>query len=166
MAIPAADFHRKNESENDEIITIEGIGIENKAIQFGDPLKRNLDPLVSSELSVEYDFLSFNAGWIKVYIYALPTFPLHSLEKATYSFTIDEQLVFRHDIAAEEYSDEWKQNVLSNTSLKMSEIFLDKPGKHTLKIKGDSQGIIIQKIVIDFGGLKESYLGPESSRVH
>lgn len=40
---------------------------------------------------------------------------------------------------------------------------LSKAGKHTLKIWILEPGIVIQKIIIDFGGVKQSYLGPPES---
>lgn len=37
-------------------------------------------------------------------------------------------------------------------------------GKHTLKIWMLEPGIVLQRIVIDTGGLRPSYLGPEESK--
>lgn len=37
------------------------------------------------------------------------------------------------------------------------------PGQHTLRIRFLDQGIVLQRILIDFGGLKPSYLGPRQS---
>jgi len=37
------------------------------------------------------------------------------------------------------------------------------PGEHTLRIRFLDQGIVLQRILIDFGGLKPSYLGPRQS---
>ncbi|MBN1996310.1 glycosyl hydrolase 115 family protein [candidate division KSB1 bacterium] len=165
ISIPAADFHRKRDNREVELIVIDGLGIENKSIQFGDPLKRLLNPRASIDIDVEYDFYVFQSGTVKVYTYALPVFPLNPLEKASYALTVDKGLVFKPDIAAGEYSDTWKQNVLRNYTVSKSELYLPAPGKHTLKISGITQGMVIQKIVIDTGGLKDSYTGPESTFV-
>ncbi|KAF2422423.1 hypothetical protein EJ08DRAFT_725966 [Tothia fuscella] len=59
----------------------------------------------------------------------------------------------------------WEQAVIdaawvSETSFKFA------PGKHTLKFWALEPGVVLQKIVIDLGGVRKSYLGPpESYRV-
>lgn len=42
---------------------------------------------------------------------------------------------------------------------------IDVSGRHTLRIRTGDPGMVIQKIVLDFGGMKRSYLGPPSTRV-
>ena len=165
VSIPAADFHRKSEDAAVQIQVIEGLGIENKSIQFGEPRKRILDPNASFKASVDYDFFTFSSGWITVYIYALPVFPLNSFEKAKYEFRIDDGMFYRPEIEAGEYSEEWKGNVLRNFTVNTIRYYLPTAGKHTLKLNGKTQGIVIQKIIMDTGGLKDSYLGPGSSKV-
>jgi len=44
-----------------------------------------------------------------------------------------------------------------------SEHLLEKPGEHVLKFWMVDPGIVLQKIVVDAGGLKPSYLGPPKS---
>jgi hypothetical protein len=39
------------------------------------------------------------------------------------------------------------------------------PGKQTLRFRVLDPGIVLQKLLINFGGLKESYLGPPQSEI-
>ncbi|MFA9370861.1 MAG: glycosyl hydrolase 115 family protein [Labilibaculum antarcticum] len=165
ISIPAADFHRKNNTDPMDIQLIPGLGIENKSIQFGDPLKRNMDPRKRFKTSVEYDFYLFTPGWVTIQTYALPVFPLNKLEKAEYSYRIDDDILIRPNIESGEYSDDWKENVLRNFAINEHRYFIPKAGKHTFKLMSTTQGMVIQKIGIDSGGLKDSYLGPESSKI-
>ena len=58
----------------------------------------------------------------------------------------------------------WYDSVLKNCRVNKSTLYVKKPGKHTLQIRCGDPGVVIQKIVIDMGGLKRSYLGPESTK--
>src|SRR5690606_24529749 len=77
-----------------------------------------------------------------------------------YVVCIDEGPIAVPSSSAPEYSQKWSENVLRNCAVNKSTLHIDKPGKHTLKIKIGDPGMVIQKIVIDFGGMKRSYLGP------
>jgi S-adenosylmethionine synthetase len=67
--------------------------------------------------------------------------------------------------SAPEYTQTWYENVLRNAAINKSTFYIDKPGKHTLHIKCGDPGMVIQKIVLDFGGMKKSYTGPVVSKV-
>jgi len=58
----------------------------------------------------------------------------------------------------------WETWVSNNINQVVSSIQLDKPGKHTLKIWMVDPGVVLQRIIIDCGGLKPSYLGPLESK--
>jgi hypothetical protein len=162
ISIPAADFHHKKESENAKVIIIEGLGIEGKSIQFGDSY------LSYNHLNIctDYSFYTFNSGWAKVYIYALPVFPKDASQGAGFAISIDNDITYNMDITAKEYSDTWSENVLRNYALTKSEIFISQSGEHTLKLMSRSKGMVIQKIVIDLGGLRDSYSSPPSSKIN
>lgn len=176
VSIPAAKFHRKQESKDIQMKIIDGLGFEGKSLQLGNPVAP-LQIFRSPDVpKVEYDFYSFNAGLVDVYTYVLPTFPLHKdrdfhLPENTntdtkYSICIDDGSLSTPSSSAVEYSQKWFEGVLCNCTVNKSTLYIDKPGKHTLQIRCGDPGIVLQKIVIDFGGMKRSLLGPCSTLVY
>ena len=51
----------------------------------------------------------------------------------------------------------WYESVLKNCRVNKTTLHIDKPGKHTVKIICGDAGTVLQKIVLDFGGMKRSY---------
>jgi hypothetical protein len=54
--------------------------------------------------------------------------------------------------------------VSNNINQVVSTHQIDKPGKHTLKVWMVDPGVVVQRIIINCGELKPSYLGPFESR--
>ena len=54
----------------------------------------------------------------------------------------------------------WNKWVADNIIIKSTEHKILNPGKHVIKYWMISPAVILQKIVIDFGGEQPSYLGP------
>lgn len=170
VSIQGADFHRKRESEGVKMQIIENLGVENRAVMIGDPTGKVLNPRNDKNPGVEYDFYTFHHGPVDVYTYVLPVFPLSSdrdfgfheqnSSQTRYAVCIDDGPVALPSSSAPEYTQTWYENVLRNAAVNKSTFYIDKPGKHTLHIKCGDPGMVIQKIVLDFGGMKKSYTGP------
>jgi len=60
----------------------------------------------------------------------------------------------------EDNSPAWNNWVANNIIIKTTKHFISQPGKHTVKYWMIDPAIILQKLVVDFGGVKQSYLGP------
>jgi len=58
---------------------------------------------------------------------------------------------------------EWTKNVMDEARTVSAEVQIPSAGYHTLKVWMVDPGITLQKILIDLGGLKPSYLGPPES---
>ncbi len=175
VSIPAAGCHRVRENDRIKITAVEDLGIEGPALQLGDPtaplqIFRNRDVPCA-----EYDFYAFDAGSVDVYTYVLPTFPLHADRDfrigentntdTKYSVQIDDGALATPSSSHVEYSQVWFESVLRNCAVNKSTLHIDKPGRHTLRIRVGDPGIVLQKIVLDFGGMKRSYLGPQSTLI-
>lgn len=57
----------------------------------------------------------------------------------------------------------WEKTVMDATRFVKGKISVREPGYHTLKIWMIDPGIVLEKIVVNTGGLRPSYLGPPES---
>ena len=62
------------------------------------------------------------------------------------------------------YAPWWMKAVADHIKIRRSSHGLLRPGRHTLRVWMVDAGVVIQRFVIDAGGLKPSYLGPPESR--
>lgn len=175
VSIDAAGYHRKRENDAIRIIDIPNLGIENKAVQFGNPMMPKQNTRKEDVPCVEYDFYTFEQGSVDVYTYVLPTFVLsadrgYSGHEATnietqYGVCIDDGPVMNPSTSSVEYAQIWYESCLKNCRVNKTTLHINEPGRHSIRILCGDAGTVLQKIVLDFGGLKRSYLGPEPTMV-
>lgn len=175
VSIDAAGYHRKRENDAIKIIDIPNLGIENKAVQFGNPMMPKQNTRKEDVPCVEYDFYTFEQGSVDVYTYVLPTFVLsadrgYSGHEATnietqYGVCIDDGPVMNPSTSSVEYAQIWYESCLKNCRVNKTTLHINEPGRHSIRILCGDAGTVLQKIVLDFGGLKRSYLGPEPTLV-
>ncbi len=175
VSIDAAGYHRKRENDAIRIIDIPNLGIENKAVQFGNPMMPKQNTRNGDVPCVEYDFYTFEQGSVDVYTYVLPTFVLsadrgYSGHEATnietqYGVCIDDGPVMNPSTSSVEYAQIWYESCLKNCRVNKTTLHINEPGRHSIRILCGDAGTVLQKIVLDFGGLKRSYLGPEPTMV-
>ena len=173
VSIPAAGFHRKGEVGGVAVTVLDGLGFEGSSVRLGDPLGKAQNVKDRSSC-VEYDFYTFGSGPVDVYTYMLPTFlpwardefgveyagldPSDGFQR--YGIIIDGHTLEVPSIPTAEYSQQWMKGVLHNCSVQKTAMYIPGPGRHTIKILCADQGVILQKIVIDLGGMERSLLGP------
>lgn len=175
ISIDAAGYHRKIENDDIKIRHIHNLGFEHESVQLGDPVAPMQKTSGNNVPSLEYDFYTFQHGSVDVYTYTLPTFPLtpesgYAGHESTnietkYGVCIDDGPVMTPTTSSFEYAQAWYENVLRNCSIKKTTLHLNKPGTHTVKILCGDAGVVVQKIVLDFGGMKRSYMGPRPTLV-
>lgn len=118
---------------------------------------------------LEYNMHLFDGGTAKVIVYVSPTQNIYNTQGLRYAVSFDDQqpqIINIHEkdtIPDWKYPQSWNQAVSENIKITSSEHALEKPGEHVLKFWMIDPGIVLQKIVVDFGGAKQSYLGPPES---
>jgi len=57
----------------------------------------------------------------------------------------------------------WEESVKNNARYAQAKVAIPQPGYHTLKFWMVDPGVVLQKVVVNLGGLRPSYLGPPES---
>ena len=113
---------------------------------------------------LEYDFYTYSSGDFTVQSYFSPTLNFNNTpEGLQFAISIDNEppqvITLNGDAKATE-SGIMYQWVGPNIIIKNTKLNIAKPGKHTLKYWMVNSAVVLQKLVLDFGGVKQSYLGP------
>ncbi|MFA9391987.1 MAG: glycosyl hydrolase 115 family protein [Prolixibacteraceae bacterium] len=153
----------KNKVSKDEhtLRLFEGIGYDWVSIQLGEAKEQSVDPKNLNGSHFEYEFSGVNADSVTVYVYSLPFFPLYKGKNTEYGISVDEQAAYVANNVPKEFSRQWKDQVLQNGALATAKFAINKNREiHNLRLTCGDPGVIIQRIIIDWGGLKETYVGP------
>lgn len=166
VSIQAAHFTRSISPKNIQFQTLKNIGRDGDGITVF-PVITTSEQLQKNNTTVEYEFYTYDSGTVKIQPYFSPTLNfLHSEEGLQYSIRVDEETAQIFSLNKEDNNTRiWEKWVADNTIVKASTHTLQRSGKHILKIRFYNPGIILQKIIIDCGGLLPSYLGPKETRL-
>ena len=114
---------------------------------------------------LEYDVNLESSGEAQLIVLLSPTLNFNSNKGLRYAVSIDgekEQIVNFNGHYEGELG-EWQANRIIKS---VTEHAIENAGLHTIRFRVLDAGIVLQKIMLDMGGLKPSYLGvPESSLV-
>ena len=117
---------------------------------------------------LEYSLFLSQKKNVTVDVYCSPTLNFHNKD-LRYAVSFDNQkpqiisLYGVDEIQDWKYPNVWSQAVANNIRITASNHEIKEPGQHTLKFWMVDPGIDLQKIVVDAGGVKQSYLGPPES---
>jgi len=111
--------------------------------------------IVANSPLLEYDLILFSSGPAHLDIDCLPTKPVHPKQGVRIAFSLDGQDPKNVTGTG--------GDVLSNLRRLSTTVTVATSGKHTLKVWMVDPGVVIDKLVLSFGPLKETYLGPPES---
>jgi hypothetical protein len=111
-----------------------------------------------------YEIYTYSKGAFTINACFSPTLNYHNnTDGLQYAISVDDEAPQVISINKEDknsISGIWNKWVAENIIIKSSKHSVLQPGKHTVKYWVVSPGVVLQKIVLDFGGVKPSYLGP------
>ena len=112
---------------------------------------------------LEYQMYLFHAGPIEVEAILAPTLNFVPGRGLRYAISFDDQPPQIIDALARNSFAEWEMVVEDSVRKVKSRHVLATSGYHTLKFWMVDPGVVLQKLVVDVGGAKPSYLGPPES---
>jgi hypothetical protein len=117
---------------------------------------------------LEYEMYLFNAGQVEVTSIIAPTLNFVPGRGLRFAVSFDDETpqivtAVPKGFFVDNGVRDWEQSVRDNCREIKSTHTIDRPGEHILKIWMVDPAVALQKIVINTGGVKASYLGPPES---
>jgi hypothetical protein len=112
---------------------------------------------------LEYQMYLFSSGIAHVEVTTAPTLNFAPGRGLRYAISMDDEPLQVIDILAHNSRKDWEASVKDSAHKTDSIHNIASPGHHTLRFCMVDPAIALQKIVVDMGGVKPSYLGPPES---
>lgn len=169
VAIEAALFDRSSSAADARWIVVPNLGRTASSVIIA-PAHAPRRASLEGAPSLEYDFTLLDGAKVAVDAYVSPTQDFRREGGLRFAIAIDDaepQIVninAGEDVPDWKYPDWWGKSVGDHIKIRRSDHQVLAAGKHTLKVWMVDSGLVLQKFVVDAGGLKPSYLGPPASR--
>ncbi|MEO6719134.1 MAG: glycosyl hydrolase 115 family protein [Ferruginibacter sp.] len=162
VAINATHFSRQTNKPSNRWELVDGLGYTGSSLQALPLSLKSKSPTDPDSIKrgngfVEYDFYTFSSATPSVRVFTLPTHPLNNNMSVRYGVSIDNGPLKIIDTKTFDRDEEWKQNVLRNYAVRNEKMQYINEGRHTLRIYAIDPGVVLDRIVIDLGGLKSAY---------
>jgi hypothetical protein len=112
---------------------------------------------------LEYQMYLVTKGDVTVKAYLSPTLNFNNNQGLRYAVSFDDQLPQTINMHAGSNFQDWEESVRNNVTIKISKHALSEAGGHILKFWMVDAGVVLQKLVVETGESKVSYLGPPES---
>ena len=119
---------------------------------------------------LEYEVSVLTPGKVTVWAYLSPRNPALARDGLKYAVSFDDDAPQTVDIIAVTGSDDgtmnaqWARNTSDNVNLTATTHTVSKAGVHRLRFWMVDPTVVLQRLVVDTGGLEATYLGPLESR--
>ena len=125
---------------------VSGLGYDGRVMQLG---------------SATYSFPAVSRDSIEVTVYTVPFWPLYKGKSNGVSISVDGGGSQLFENKFKEYDRTWKDQVMRNGAVCRLRFAVDKSkASHTISFTASEPGQMLQRVMIDWGGLLPAYIGP------
>lgn len=117
---------------------------------------------------LEYQMFLFSKGTFELTAIFSPTLNFIENRGLHYAISFDDQqpqivTLVPANYDARNGNSDWENSVSNNARISLTSHSLSTSGYHTLKVWMIDPGVVLQKLILNTGNLKNSYLGPPES---
>jgi len=163
ISIEAEHFNRAKGNEQIEWKVIPNLG---KTLSGVTTFPQNEYPTPEDSIYLEYDVITRSTGNFPIHVLVSPTLNFNNNKGLRYGISVDnqeEKIVNMNGKYDTKLLEKWQAQRINET---ITTHVFQSAGKHVIRFRVLDPGIVLQKIIIDTGSLKKSYLGaPESKRM-
>jgi len=162
ISIEAEHFTRRTDAGAVRWDRIEDYGRTLSSMTVFPMTAKSVTPPIDSPC-LEYQVYLFHPGKMEVEAILAPTLNFVPGRGLRFAISFDDQPPQIIDALAQNTPQDWAQSVEDSVRKVKSTQVVEKAGYHTLKFWMVDPGVVLQKIVVDLGSVKPSYLGPPES---
>ncbi|MFZ0280650.1 MAG: hypothetical protein WAL29_03300, partial [Bacteroidales bacterium] len=168
VSIEAEHFTKNTDAGDSQWGKIEDYGHTLSAMRAFAPVNTLSATPGKNSPCLEYKMYLFRKGTFDVTAIFAPTLNYIEGRGLKYGISFDDQIPQVVTLVPENYdarngNRDWEKTVSDNARFSYTNHTLLSPGYHTLKIWMVDPGVVLQKIIVNTGGLRPSYLGPPES---
>ncbi len=161
--VPVNSFAAFKADDSHTVRLLKGIGFDWEVLQLGEVTQPNADASSLDGFRVDYELPAIDADSVKVIVYTVPRFPIYKGADTSFGISVDNASPRVINYIPVEQSQQWKDNVIRNSMISEETFAIDRSDvSHRLSITCGAPGLMVQRILIDWGGLKKTYVGPSN----
>ena len=162
VAMEASHYSRKIDQPSARWEKIDDLGRTDSAMTVFPVLAESVRPGQNAPC-LEFTMHLFTAGAVRVEAILDPTLNFVPGRGLRYAVSFDDATPQVIDALSDKSTEAWSTAVKDSVRKSSSTHQIPSPGDHTLKFWMVDPGVVLQKIIVDLGGMKPSYLGPPES---
>jgi hypothetical protein len=160
VSIEAEHYSKAIGSDSIKWINIPGLGRTMSGMTTFPVTSKSQVPGTNSP-HLEYMVYLRDTGKVDIHTYFSPTLNFANGEGLKYAISIDDEKPQIINIHSNNFN--WGKSVSDNIKIIISHHKINTTGEHVLKFWMVDPALVLQKIVLDMGGVKPGYLGPPES---
>jgi hypothetical protein len=169
VSIEPEHFSKNSDAGNNRWVRVEDYGRTLSGMRATSPVDVSATPQKDSPC-LEYQMYLFSANPAQVDLITSPVLNVSPDRGVQIAVSMDNQAPQMITIIPKGYNQfarantaDWEASVKDNARHVKATLPVDGAGYHTLKVWMVDPGVVVQKVVVDLGGRKPSYLGPPES---